>query len=65
MPGDTVVAALVGVRPREESVLGDMVSEGDMTILSRCDPSGLCGEYGGGGDATGSIEVVLIFNQRH
>ena len=61
MPGDTVVAALVGVRPREESVPGDIVSEGDVTLLSLCDSSGLCGEYGGGGDATGSIGCKVSF----
>ena len=55
MSGDIVVAALVGVVPCDASVPGDMVSEGDTTPLpSPCDSPSLCGEYGGGGDATGS-----------
>ena len=36
------------------------MSAGETTLLfSRCESSGLAGEYGGGGDATGSISLGL------
>ena len=56
--GDSVVAALTGVPYWEGSVPGDVVSEGETRLAERrcesCSSRSRRGEYGGGGEATGS-----------
>lgn len=59
------MAALTGVPNREDSVSGEVVSAGD-NVSAAC-PGDACwswfrrGEYGGGGEATGSIIVSSAF----
>lgn len=65
-----VVAALTGVPYREGSVAGETVSEGD-TVPCKLRgesirlPSRSCrlGEYGGGGEATGSKDAMVRGNR--
>lgn len=49
---------------REASVSGEVVSDGDMvskaSLGDSCDPGVLRGEYGGGGEATGSVHMSMI-----
>lgn len=61
--GESVLAEVSGVLYREASVSGEVVSDGDMvseaSLGDSCDPGVLRGEYGGGGEATGSVRMSM------